>query len=78
MTAATAPSADVTFTYAPSELPIVPFNNAALMEAQWYSKSIDKWQPASAGQTKIDLLHYGARIEYLWRLDISGTHFRHC
>ena len=52
VTAATAPSADVTFTYAPSELPIVPFNNAALMEAQWYSKSIDKWQPASAGQTK--------------------------
>lgn len=52
VTAASAPSADVTFTYAPSELPIVPFNNAALMEAQWYSKSINKWQPASAGQTK--------------------------
>ena len=51
VTAATPPVASVTFTYAPSELPIAPFNNALLMEAQWYSKGIDKWQPAIAGQT---------------------------
>jgi hypothetical protein len=51
VTAATAPSATVTFTYASSELPLSPYNNPFLLQAQWYDGVTDQWMPAISGQS---------------------------
>lgn len=51
VTAATPPTATVTFTYASTELPIAPFNNMTLMVAQWYNSSTDKWIYPISGQS---------------------------
>ncbi len=41
------PSATVTFTYAPSELPsLAPYNVQADIRSQWYSPSVNKWMPS--------------------------------
>jgi hypothetical protein len=51
VTAALPPTATVTFTYTVSELPIAPYNNAALLQAQWYDKPTDNWIAPISGQT---------------------------
>ncbi|MBK9412022.1 MAG: T9SS type A sorting domain-containing protein [Bacteroidetes bacterium] len=45
------PTATCTFTYAPAELPVAPFNNMALMVAQWFNPGTSKWIYPIAGQT---------------------------
>ncbi len=45
------PTATCTFTYAPAELPIAPFNNMALMVAQWFNPGTSKWIYPITGQT---------------------------
>jgi len=45
------PTATCTFTYAPVELPVAPFNNQALMVAQWFNPGTSKWIYPIAGQT---------------------------
>ena len=41
------PSATVTFTYAPSELPsLAPYNVQADMRSQWYDPGVNKWLPS--------------------------------
>ncbi len=45
------PTATCTFTYAPSELPVAPFNNMALMVAQWFNPGTSKWIYPISGQT---------------------------
>lgn len=43
--------ATITFTYAPSELPIPPYNVPTDMRAQRYHKGTNKWQTPLPGQT---------------------------
>lgn len=44
-------TADLTFNYAPAELPSAPYNNASGMKGQRYNSTSDLWQPYLPGQT---------------------------
>ncbi len=44
------PTATMTFTYAPSELPVAPYNNPAALVAQRYDVPTSNWQPPLGGQ----------------------------
>ncbi len=46
-----APVAGLTFTYAPSELPIAPFDDPVLLRAQRWSSSGSQWEPQLAGNS---------------------------
>jgi len=43
-------TANLTFNYAPGELPVAPFDNAATMKAQRYDPGTSLWQPYLPGQ----------------------------
>jgi len=45
------PTADITFTYDPAELPIGPWNTPAGLVAQRYDTGSDNWQAPTAGQS---------------------------
>ena len=47
------PSADLVFTYAPSELPVAPYNDPFTLKSQRYEPSGDFWMPYLAGQNAL-------------------------
>lgn len=45
------PALNLTFNYAASEVPGIPFNNTSMLRAQAYNGTLNNWKAATAGQT---------------------------